>query len=157
MLIKDKEYELIQYFNNVTLEEILNDLSGVASPSKEDLEVLEYIKKCGLPKGVLNVLIYYVMFVFDTKLSKSFIEKIVIEWSRKNINTPMEAIGISRMDRKKYQLWAEVAKKRDREAKQPLQLNKVDKVKLKAIERAAKSTSMSDADLGRFVREMFKS
>ena len=157
MLIKDKEYELIQYFNNVTLEEILNDLSGVAGPSKDDLEVLEYIKKCGLPKGVLNVLIYYVMFVFDTKLSKSFIEKIVIEWSRKNINTPMEAIGISRMDRKKYQLWAEVAKKRDREAKQPLQLNKVDKVKLKAIECAAKSTSMSDADLGRFVREMFKS
>ena len=157
MLIKDKEYELIQYFNNVTLEEILNDLSGVAGPSKDVLEVLDYIKKCGLPKGVLNVLIYYVMFVFDTKLSKSFIEKIVIEWSRKNINTPMEAIGISRMDRKKYQLWAEVAKKRDREAKQPLQLNKVDKVKLKAIERAAKSTSMSDADLGRFVREMFKS
>ena len=69
----------------------------------------------------------------------------------------MEAIGISRMDRKKYQLWAEVAKKRDREAKQPLQLNKVDIVKLKAIESAAKSTSMSDADLGRFVREMFKS
>jgi len=157
MLIKDKEYELIQYFNNVTLEEMLNDLSGVAGPSKDDLEVLEYIKKCGLPKGVLNVLIYYVMFVFNTKLSKSFIEKIVIEWSRKNINTPMEAIGISRMDRKKYQLWAEVAKKRDREAKQPLQLNKVDKVKLKAIERAAKSTSMSDADLGRFVREMFES
>jgi len=157
MLIKDKEYELIQYFNNVTLEEMLNDLSGVAGPSKDDLEVLEYIKKCGLPKGVLNVLIYYVMFVFNTKLSKSFIEKIVIEWSRKNINTPMEAIRISRMDRKKYQLWAEVAEKRDREAKQPLQLNKVDKVKLKAIERAAKSTSMSDADLGRFVREMFES
>lgn len=157
MDIGDKEYELIQHFNNVTLEEMLNELSDVTGPSKDDYEALEHVSKYGLPKGVLNVLIYYSMVVFDTKMSKSFMGKIAIDWARKKIKTPMEAMEISKSHHEKYREWAKVSEKEDREAKQSSQLNKIESTRLKAIELAASSPSMSDDDLGKFVRDLFKS
>ena len=156
MEISDKEYELIQHFNNVTHEEMLSELSDVTGPSKDDLEVLEYISKYKLPKGVLNVLIFYTMLACNTRLSKNFMEKIAIEWSKKNVKTSIEAMEKSKLHGSKYREWAKIAEKEDKEAKQSLQLNKIESTRLKAIELAASSSSMSDEDLGKFVREMLK-
>jgi len=155
MEIIDKEYELIQRFNNVTHEEMLSELSDTG-PSKDNLEILEYISKYKLPKGVLNVLIYYTMLACNFRLSKNFMEKIAIEWTKKNVKTSIEAMEISKLHGSKYREWAKIAEKEDKEAKQPLQLNKIESTRLKAIELAASSSSMSDEDLGKFVREMLK-
>ncbi|WP_400244943.1 DnaD domain protein [Niallia sp. JL1B1071] len=157
MEIGDKEYELIQHFGNATLEEILNEVSGVTGPSKEDLEILEYISKVGLPKGVLNVLIFFTKMICNNGLSKNLMERIAIEWSRRNVKTPMEAVKISKLNGEKYREWAKIAEEVEKEVKQSLQLIKEESTRLKALELAASSSSMSDKDLGKFVREMFKS
>lgn len=156
MNICNKEDELLQRFENTTPEEILNELSDSTGLTKENFDVLEQIRKYNLPDSVLNVLIDITMVAFDTKMSKSFMEKIAIDWTRKKIKTPMEAMEISKLHYKKYREWAKIAVKEDREAKQPLLLNKIENTRLKAIELAANSSSMSDEDLGKFVREMLK-
>lgn len=155
MEIIDKEYELIQRFNNGTHKEMLSELSDIG-PSEDDLEILEYISKYKLPKEVLNVLIYYTMLACNFRLSKNFMEKIAIEWSKKSVKTSIEAMEISKLHGRKYREWAKIAEKEDKEAKQTLQLNKIESTRLKAIELAASSSSMSDEDLGKFVREMLK-
>ncbi len=157
MNICSKEDELVQRFENTNPEEFLNELSDSTGSTKENFEILEQIWKYNLPDSVLNVLIHFTFRIFDTKLSKSFMEKIAIDWIRKKVKTPREAMELSTKRYREYREWAKNAAKEDREAKKPSQLNKIESTRSKAIELAASSSSMSDEDLGKFVREMFKS
>lgn len=155
MVISNEEYGLVQRFENATPEEILGEMSYSNGSTNENFEVLEQIRNYNLPNSVLNVLIYFSLIVCGTRMSKSFMEKVAIDWTRKKIKTPMEAMEISKLQNRKYREWAKIAEE-DREDKHPLQLNKVESTKFNAIELAASSSSMSDGDLGKFVREMLK-
>jgi len=157
MDLSNKEYELVQRFETITPEEFLKELSDVTGSIKEDFEALEHIRKYNLPDSVLNALINLTFMYCDAKMSISFMDKMASYWTRTRVKTPVDAIEISKLHYKKYREWAKNAKKEDRETKQLLQLNKIERTRLKAIELAASSSSMSDEDLGKFVREMFKS
>lgn len=157
MDLSNKEYELVQRFKTITPEEFLKEFSDVPGSIKDDFEALEYIRKYNLPDSVLNALINLTFMYCDTKMSISFMDKMANYWTRMRVKTPVEAIEISKLHYKKYREWAKDAKKEDRETKQLLKLNKIERTRLKAIELAASSSSMSEEDLGKFVREMFKS
>src|SRR5690606_19298534 len=56
------------------------------------LELVEdLINNYGLPTGVINVLLEYVLYSYDYKLPRALVEKIAGHWARKNIRTVEEA------------------------------------------------------------------
>lgn len=153
MSIHDNEYKIRKYLESLSSEEYLNELKMDTYGQEKNIEVLKQIRKYNLPDSVLNVLIHYTTTVNDFELSRSFMERVASDWGRKRIETTEEAMQISKIKHKEYQEW--LKQDRDNEEKQVVQLNKIERTKLKAIELAAKSSSMNNQDLGKFVRDIF--
>ncbi|MGD6871217.1 DnaD domain protein [Sutcliffiella horikoshii] len=101
---------LIYQLKQISVEQMLRDLSGGLNPSKSEQEIIDKLREIeDFPEEVINTLIYYVLLVNDHKLSQPFIMKIATDWRRKGIKTVEEAM--------------ELVKKRKREREERALLN----------------------------------
>ncbi len=75
--------------------------------------------KHGMPIGVVNVLLEYVMLTTDMKLPRNYVERIADHWIRKNLKTAKEAMELARTERDKYTKW-----KNENETKSTTSTNK---------------------------------
>lgn len=99
-----KEEKHLAYLENTSPVEHLRRLHKGAAPSDSAVQLVESLfVRYGLPPGVINVLIEYVMLITDMKLPKKFVESIADQWRRKGINTAAAAMVAAREERDKYQ------------------------------------------------------
>lgn len=79
--------ELLSYFQD-----------GMRIPDA-DVELVTRLKhEYGLPHGVINVLLEYVLYTNDYKLPKALVEKIAGHWKRRKVRTAREAMEIARRE-----------------------------------------------------------
>ena len=94
--------KMIYTFETVSPYDFLRSKCGDAEPVKRDIKLLEdLIIDYKLKPGVVNVLIDYVLKTNDNKLTKSLVETIAGQWSRKNIETVEDAMEIARKNHQK--------------------------------------------------------
>lgn len=92
-----KEDQLVKYLEKITTKQLLEDLSSENEASERDLRVIRDIMlKQGLPSPVMNVLIYFILFQSDMKLSKVYMEKMASHWSRVNLKTAKDAMTFAK-------------------------------------------------------------
>lgn len=79
--------ELLSHFQN-----------GMRIPDA-DVELVErLIHEYGLPYGVINVLLEYVMYTHDYKLPRPLVEKIAGHWKRRGVETVEQAYELARKE-----------------------------------------------------------
>lgn len=145
-----EEEKARQMFESISPYELLERISGGATPAASDLKLVESIMfEQKLLPGVVNVLIEYVMRTNDMKLSRAYVEKIAAHWARKKIKTVKEAMALAKAESEKYQQWSTetrqrkttVQKKNERQAALPkwmTEQKESSKVDQKEIERKKK-------------------
>ena len=116
-----EEEKHFQQLAQISPIELLSFYQGGAKIPDSDLELVEsLVHDYGLPKGVINVLLEYVLLKYNYKLPKALVEKIAGHWKRLRIKTVQEALA--------------QAKKEDWEGRQKAQ-NKGKKRTKKSIRR----------------------
>ncbi|HDX9587933.1 TPA: DnaD domain protein [Bacillus pseudomycoides] len=144
-----QEEMLMKQLEEITPKQLLKEISGGAEVTIADLKLVEDIMiNQKLRPGVVNVLIYYILLRNDMKLPKSHVEKVAGHWARKKVTTVREAIALAKKENRQYQEWAD----RKKEIAKP---TPVEKARHTAIEQAI-SQGISDEELGKFVRTLFK-
>jgi replication initiation and membrane attachment protein len=79
--------ELLSHFQN-----------GMRIPDA-DMDLVErLVHEYGLPFGVINVLLEYVMYTHDYKLPRPLVEKIAGHWKRRGVKTVEEAYDLARKE-----------------------------------------------------------
>ncbi|PBB06726.1 replication initiation and membrane attachment family protein [Salimicrobium humidisoli] len=102
-----KNEKFVSMLENITPKELLEDMSNGNKATDQDVKLIRNVMtEQGLPKGVMNVLIHYVLLKTDMKLSKPYLEKIASHWARKNVKTVEQAMNMARAEHKKYQEWS---------------------------------------------------
>ena len=82
----------MKYLDSITPYELLKAKQGGKEPIYNDLKIVETLMvQLGLKPAVVNVLIEYVLGKNDNRLSKNYIESIAASWTRKHIDTAMDA------------------------------------------------------------------
>ncbi|MYL34160.1 hypothetical protein GLW05_11175 [Pontibacillus yanchengensis] len=110
---QDKEEALINQLEHISPRQLLTDLSNGAEPTEKELKIVRDIMTSqGLPAGVMNVLIYYVLLKTDMKLSKPYMETIAGHWARLNVKTVRQAMDTAKSENQKYQQLATKGKNR---------------------------------------------
>lgn len=96
--------KLIYVFENMSPYDFLkNKYKGVA-PTPRDLKLLEYLlEDLKLQPAVVNVLIDYVLYKNNNKLSRAYIETIAGQWKRSNVETATEAMELVVKENKKIE------------------------------------------------------
>ena len=93
--------KMIYTFETISPYDFLKSKQNGGEPLKRDVKLLEdLIIDYNLNPGVVNVLIDYVLKTHDKKLTRSRVETIAGEWSRKKIETVEEAMEIARKNHK---------------------------------------------------------
>ncbi|MED3764772.1 DnaD domain protein [Ureibacillus sp. FSL K6-8385] len=101
-----KEEELIHYLETTPPIQVLRDINNGKEPVPSSVELAEdLILKHGMPVGVVNVLLEYVMLTTDMKLPRKYVERIADHWMRKNVRTAKEAMELARTERDQYMKW----------------------------------------------------
>lgn len=101
-----KEQELLHYLETTPPIQVLRDINKGKEPIPASVELAErLITTYGMPTGVVNVLLEYVMLSTDMKLPRKYVEQIADHWNRKNLQTAKEAMELARMERDKYAQW----------------------------------------------------
>jgi replication initiation and membrane attachment protein len=97
--LKTPEEKQIRFYERTSPLKLLTDRSNGGEPAAADLQLVEslLINQNLLP-GVVNVLIDYVLFKTDMKLTKNYVEKIAGQWSRKNVRTVKEAMELAKKE-----------------------------------------------------------
>lgn len=103
---ENSEQRMIAYIENDPIN-FLTFKSGGKPPVPADMKLVEwlYIDQ-GMPAGVVNVLIDYVLNYTDGNLPKQLIEKIAGQWQRQGVNTTgaaMDKVRKSLAKRSQYQ------------------------------------------------------
>lgn len=94
--------KLVYTFENTTPYDYLKVQYKGSNPTTRDLHLIESLLiDQKLNPGVVNVLISYVLKINNQKLSKNYIETIVGQWKRLNIETVEEAMRITEKEHKK--------------------------------------------------------
>ncbi len=94
--------KMVYTFENITPYDFLKSRYKGAEPTSRDLRLIENLLiEQKLNPGVVNVLIYYVLKINNQKLNKSYIETIVGQWKRLNIETVEEAMKVTEKEHKK--------------------------------------------------------
>lgn len=94
--------KMIYVFENTKPYDFLKFKNKGAKPNARELKLLEKLGvDYGLPAGVINVLIDYVLRVNDSKLSPNYVETIATDWARKGIKTVPDAMEIAEKKHKK--------------------------------------------------------
>ena len=93
--------KMIYTFETISPYDFLKSKQNGGEPLKRDIKLLEdLIIDYNLKPGVVNVLVDYVLKTHDKKLTRSRVETIAGEWSRKKIETVEEAMEIARKNHK---------------------------------------------------------
>lgn len=94
--------KMVYTFENTTPYDYLKAQYKGSKPTARDLRLIEsLLLDQKLKPGVVNVLISYVLKINNQKLSKSYIETIVGQWKRLNIETVEDAMRITEKEHKK--------------------------------------------------------
>lgn len=101
-----KDEELQYYLETTPPIQVLRDINNGKEPVPSSVELAEdLIVKHGMPVGVVNVLLEYVMLTTDMKLPRKYVERIADHWMRKNVQTAKEAMELARTERAQYNKW----------------------------------------------------
>ncbi|KOY81191.1 replication initiation and membrane attachment family protein [Lysinibacillus macroides] len=101
-----KEQELQHYLETTAPVQVLRDINNGKEPLQTSVQLAEsLIVQHGMPIGVVNALLEYVMLTTDMKLPKKYVETIADHWVRKNIQTAKEAMELARQEHDKYMAW----------------------------------------------------
>jgi replication initiation and membrane attachment protein len=150
---KTKKERLIEHFETITHRELLEDFSQSGYASENEIKMLTTIMlKHGLPQGVMNVLVHYVLQKSDMKLTKNYVEKIASHWARKNVKTVQQAMTLAKAESKLYQTWGS---KKFQNKKQEV-LPDWFKNQLEQERKASPSSNASSRDLEREKEELAK-
>ncbi|GLC88328.1 helicase DnaB [Lysinibacillus piscis] len=104
--IKTKEQELQHYLETTPPVQVLRDINNGKEPLPTSIQLAEnLIVQHGMPIGVVNALLEYVMLTTDMKLPKKYVETIADHWGRKNIQTAKQAMELARQEHDKYTTW----------------------------------------------------
>lgn len=103
-----KEEMLIRKFEEMTLKELLQDLSSTKSVSIYELNMFEKIKtKYKMTTPMMNVLVHYVVLEYKA-FSKPLLDNIAKHWSRTDMTTAREAMDFA-IDQAKHKAAFEAA------------------------------------------------
>lgn len=101
-----KEQELLHYLETTPPIQVLRDINNGKEPIPASVELAEQLMTTyGMPIGVVNVLLEYVMLSTDMKLPRKYVEQIADHWNRKHLQTAKEAMELARKERDKYAQW----------------------------------------------------
>ena len=101
-----KEQELLRYLETTPPIQVLRDINNGKEPIPSSVQMAEnLVVKYGMPIGVVNVLLEYVMLSTDMKLPKAYVERIADHWNRKQLQTAKQAMDLARQERDKYAKW----------------------------------------------------
>ncbi|PTX63190.1 replicative DNA helicase loader DnaB [Melghirimyces profundicolus] len=93
---EDRHFRML---NEVSPVELLKHFQKGKMIPRADLELVEDLTNhYGLPTGVINVLLEYVLYSHDYKLPRPLVEKIAGHWARKNVQTVKEAREMARKE-----------------------------------------------------------
>ncbi len=93
---------MVYTFENISPYDYLKSKYKGAEPTNRDLRLIENLLiDQKLKPGVINVLLSYVLKINNQKLNKNYIETIVGQWKRLNIETVEEAMRITEKEHKK--------------------------------------------------------
>ena len=94
--------KMVYTFENTTPYNYLKAQYKGIEPTSRDLRLLENLLiDYKLNPGVVNVLISYVLKINNQKLNKSYIETIVGQWKRLNVETVEDAMRVTEKEHKK--------------------------------------------------------
>lgn len=94
--------KMVYTFENTTPYDYLKAQYKGSKPTIRDLRLIEsLLVDQKLKPGVVNVLISYVLKINNQKLSKNYIEAIVGQWKRLNIETVEDAMRVTEKEHKK--------------------------------------------------------
>lgn len=94
--------KMVYTFENINPYQLLKAKYKGAEPTARDKRLIEgLLIEQKLNPGVVNVLISYVLKINNEQLKKSYIETIVGQWKRLNIETVEEAMRITEKEHKK--------------------------------------------------------
>ena len=94
--------KMVYTFENISPYDFLKSRCKGSEPTSRDVRIIEsLLVDQKLNPGVVNVLIYYVLKMNNQKLNKTYIESIVGQWKRLNIETVEEAMKITEKEHKK--------------------------------------------------------
>ncbi len=103
---RTREQDLLHYLETTPPIQVLRDINGGKEPVQSSVQMAEQlILTHGMPIGVVNVLLEYVMLTTDMRLPTKYVEKIADHWMRKNLKTAKEAMDLARQERDKYAKW----------------------------------------------------
>lgn len=101
-----KDQELQHYLETTPPVQVLRDINNGKEPLPTSVQLAEsLVVQHGMPVGVVNALLEYVMLTTDMKLPKKYVETIADHWVRKNLKTAKEAIALARQEHDKYTEW----------------------------------------------------
>lgn len=121
-----QEEELYYYLDHTPPREMLRHILN-KEPFSVDVQLAErMVNTHGLPVGVVNVLLQYVLLRNNMKITNSFAERIGSHWAHAKVKNAKEAIELSRKEHDQYMNWlnegkpkATPRKKTTREEKVP--------------------------------------
>lgn len=125
---QSKQQKHLHYLATASPLENLRRLHKGATPSDSAVQLVESLyMRYGLPTGVVNVLVEYVMLITDMKLPKKFVESIADHWRRKDIQTVEQAMQLARSEQHKYSNYKKQIKEPTvKEVTQPASTNGYD-------------------------------
>lgn len=111
--------KMVYTFENTSPYNYLKAQYKGANPTPRDLHLIETLLiDQKLNPGVVNVLISYVLKINNQKLSKNYIETIVGQWKRLNIETVEDAMRITEKEHKKLKKLIDKNKTSSKKTKQ---------------------------------------
>lgn len=94
--------KMVYTFENISPYDFLKAKYKGVEPTSRDLKLVESLLiDQKLPPGVVNVLLAYVLKINNQKLNKNYIETIVGQWKRLNIETVEDAMNITLKEHKR--------------------------------------------------------
>ncbi|MEK4029449.1 MULTISPECIES: DnaD domain protein [Bacillaceae] len=96
--------ELVRKFETLTPIEVL-ERNKYEKATSHDLKILEELNDLGLNKGVINVLLEFVLLVNGMRLNGRLIKKIASHWLEYEVTTIEQAIIFSRKEHRQYRAW----------------------------------------------------
>ena len=96
--------KLIYVFENMSPYDFLKNKYKGVDPTPRDLKLLEYLlQDLKLQPAVVNVLVDYVLYKNNNKLSRAYIETIAGQWKRSNVETALDAMELVVKENKKLE------------------------------------------------------
>ena len=97
-----KRSKIINMFETTSPYDFINSKYKNSNPTGTDLKIIAHLLlDLNLKRGVVNVLIDYVLKINNNRLSKAYVDTIASQWSKSNIETVEDAMKIAEDEYKK--------------------------------------------------------